>query len=74
MIIFSRENFCETSNSLFHGYEFAGMAQRRRDPEGARDGAGRRDRGLPGADWRDVGLSRRLQENTNVSNSQQQIR
>merc|ERR1719510_1311998 len=26
MIIFSRENFCETSNSLFHGYEFAGMA------------------------------------------------
>merc|ERR1719461_2653308 len=26
MIVFSRENFCETSNSLFHGYEFAGMA------------------------------------------------
>merc|ERR1712045_686007 len=26
MIVFSRENFCETSNSLFHGYEFTGMA------------------------------------------------
>merc|ERR1719433_110860 len=26
MIIFSRENFCETSNSLFHGYEFTSMA------------------------------------------------
>merc|ERR550539_741791 len=26
MIVFSRENFCETSNSLFHGDQLAGMA------------------------------------------------
>merc|ERR1712045_801000 len=26
MIVFSRKNFCETSNSLFHGDQLAGMA------------------------------------------------